>query len=97
MHLEDMKKLAVMARIDMGDEELESMAHDFDAVFAYVDQIREFDGNSNPESGKAPTDHLLHNIMREDVVTNTTGACTDKILAEMPKTQDGYLKVKQIL
>jgi aspartyl-tRNA(Asn)/glutamyl-tRNA(Gln) amidotransferase subunit C len=97
MNLEDMKKLAVMARIDMKDEELESMAHDFDAILAYVDQIKEYNSNSNFEGGKAPTDHLLHNIMREDLVTNTPGGCTDKILAEMPKVQDGYLKVKQIL
>ncbi len=96
MNLEEMKKLATMARIDMGDAELESMAHDFDAILAYVDQIKDFSGASVLED-ETLNNHLLFNIMREDVVTNTPGECTDKILAEMPKTESGYLKVKQIL
>jgi aspartyl/glutamyl-tRNA(Asn/Gln) amidotransferase C subunit len=97
MNLEDMKKLAVMARIDMGDNELESMAHDFDAVFAYVDQIKECNESSEYLGEPTTDDHLLYNVMREDVVTNMSGERTDKILAEMPKTDSGYLKVKQIL
>jgi aspartyl-tRNA(Asn)/glutamyl-tRNA(Gln) amidotransferase subunit C len=92
MQLSDIKKLAEMARIKMSDEELESMAHDFDSILAYVDQIKQVSGDGNQV--ETPT---ICNITREDLVTNESGAYTEKILREMPFTQDGYLKVKQIL
>jgi len=98
MQLDDIKKLANLARIDMTDQELAEMANDFDSILAYVDQIKEFTASSDispkPGFGEMPT---LYNVMREDVVTNESGSSTEKILAEMPATQDGYLKVKQIL
>jgi aspartyl-tRNA(Asn)/glutamyl-tRNA(Gln) amidotransferase subunit C len=100
MQLEDIKKLAIMARIDMDDTELAEMAKDFDSILAYVDQIKEFSDStdSSPEQGLGETGMpVLFNVMREDTVTNESGMYTEKILAEMPTTQDGYLKVKQIL
>jgi len=92
MQLEDMKKLADMARIDMSDEELKEIANDFDSILAYVSQVKEVS-----ESSEGKTEAILENVMRDDVVTNTPGQYTEHILAEMPDTQDGFLKVKQIL
>ena len=40
MKLEDIKKLADLARIDMSDEEMEGMAKDFDPILAYVGQVQ---------------------------------------------------------
>jgi aspartyl-tRNA(Asn)/glutamyl-tRNA(Gln) amidotransferase subunit C len=100
MQLEDIKKLAIMARIDMDDTELAEMAKDFDSILAYVDQIKEFSDStdSSPKQGLGETGMpVLFNVMREDTVTNESGVYTEKILAEMPAIQDGYLKVKQIL
>lgn len=91
MQLEDIKKLALLARIDMSDEELEHIAKDFNSILAYVDQVKE------ASSLDQTTVYPLLNIMRDDVVTNKTGKCNEKILAQMPETQDGFLKVKQIL
>ena len=100
MQLEDIKKLAEMARIDMSDSELTEMASDFDSILAYVDQIRGFTSSDymSPKQGFG-LEGLppLYNIMREDVPINTPGSYTEKILAEIPHTQDGYVKVKQIL
>lgn len=92
MQLEDMKKLAQMARIDMSDEELVDIAKDFDSILAYVGQVKEISDISSAKSIPA-----LENVMREDIATNTKGQYTENILAEMPDTQDGFLKVKQIL
>ena len=91
MQLEDIKKLANMARVDMSDEELTKMANEFDPILAYVGQVGEVEQSaSNPK-------YLLQNVMREDVVTNPAGTYTDKIVEQMPDSQDGFLKVKQIL
>jgi aspartyl-tRNA(Asn)/glutamyl-tRNA(Gln) amidotransferase subunit C len=98
MQIEDIKKLAGLARIDMSDEEMIQIAKDFDPILAYVGQVQEALKLSEEISiEKKPENYFLHNVMREDVVTNTRAEYTEKILAEMPETQDGFLKVKQIL
>ena len=98
MQLADIKKLADLARIDMSDEEMSKIAKDFDPILAYVSQVQEALKISQSVSlDKKPENYFLHNVMREDIVTNNRGEYTENILAEMPDTQDGFLKVKQIL
>lgn len=98
MTLDDIKKLAVLARIDMSQEEMLEIAKDFDPILAYVGQVQEALRLSEGElKDKKSEDYFLHNLMREDVVTNKPGEYTEKILNEMPDKQDGFLKVKQIL
>jgi len=98
MQLEDVKKLASLARIDMNEEEMQEVAKDFDAILAYVGQVKEvsskqetFDDNQKPE------DYFLYNIVREDIATNKTGEHTEKILDNSPDTESGFIKVKQIM
>jgi aspartyl-tRNA(Asn)/glutamyl-tRNA(Gln) amidotransferase subunit C len=91
MQLDDIKKLAEMARIDMSEEELKEIANDFDSILAYVGQVELVSVASSEKN------YILENVTRDDVVTNPAGTYTDNILAEMPDTQDGFLKVKQIL
>lgn len=99
MQLEDIKKLADLARIDMSDEEMIKIAKDFDPILAYVGQVQEALklSEKNSSEDKNPENYFLHNIMREDVATNSRGEYTEKIIAEIPETQDGFVKVKQIL
>ena len=80
-----------MARVDMSDEELTKMANEFDPILAYVGQVGEV------AQTDAKPEYLLQNVMREDIVTNPAGTYTDKIVEQMPDSQDGFLKVKQIL
>jgi aspartyl-tRNA(Asn)/glutamyl-tRNA(Gln) amidotransferase subunit C len=93
MQLADIKKLATLARMDISDEELVTIAGSFDSILAYVGQVQEVSELSEEIEVPSP----LENVTRDDVVTNTPNQWTEKILAEMPDTQDGYLKVKQIL
>lgn len=99
MTLEDIKKLANLARIDMEEAEMIEIAKDFDAILAYVGQVQEAasEGGVRGEVPKIPESYHLFNVMREDIVTNTGGEFTDKILGQAPKTENGFLKVKQIL
>jgi aspartyl-tRNA(Asn)/glutamyl-tRNA(Gln) amidotransferase subunit C len=96
MELEDIKKLANLARIDMSDEEMEGIAVDFKSILAYVGQIQEVSAHKDLNE-KNREDYFLKNIMRDDIVTNDRGEYSEKIMNEMPDTQDGFLKVKQIL
>jgi len=107
MQLADVKKLADLARIDMSDEEMKGIAKNFDSILAYVGQVQEASKlisarqPASPAGGdlveKKSEDYFLHNVMREDIVTNNRGEYTEQIVEEMPDKQDGYLKVKQIL
>jgi len=98
MQIEDVKKLANLARIDMSEEEMKEIAKDFDPILAYVGQVQEaLKLSESISQDKKPEDYFLHNIIREDVVINTCGEYTEKIINEIPDTQDGFLKVKQIL
>jgi len=93
MQLADIKKLATLARMDLPEEELLEIANSFDSILAYVGQVQEVSGLADDLQPPSP----LENVMRDDVVTNTPREYTEKIIAEMPHSQDGYLKVKQIL
>lgn len=98
MQLEDIKKLADLARIDMDEKEMKEIAKDFDAILAYVSQVQEVSSRQGLAEGeKSSEDYFLQNVMREDVVTNAGGEYTDKILKQAPDTENGFLKVKQIL
>jgi aspartyl-tRNA(Asn)/glutamyl-tRNA(Gln) amidotransferase subunit C len=91
MQLADIKKLANLARIDIDENELNDLANEFDAILAYVGQIQEVMVDSSLKL------QLVKNVMRDDEVTNKKGEYTDKIIEQMPDSENGYLKVKQIL
>lgn len=40
MQIEDVKKLANLARIDMSEDEMKEVAKDFDSILAYVGQVQ---------------------------------------------------------
>ena len=95
MTLEEMKKLANLARVDMSDEEMEEIGDSFGPILSYVGQIKEVSESLDTNYQEVPDEPI--NIFREDIVTNKTGQYTDKILKQAPDTEDGFLKVKQIL
>lgn len=98
MTLDDIKKLAEMSRIDMPEEEMEGLIKDFDSILAYVGQVQEVSKLGKDEAlHENPGNYFLQNIMREDIATNESGKYKEDILANAPDTQNGYLKVKQIL
>ena len=94
MDISDIKKLAIMARVDMDEQEMKEIGDSFGPILDYVGQIKEVSESAdiNHKIGDAP-----FNILREDIVTNKTGEYTEKIIDQAPNSQDGFLKVKQIL
>lgn len=93
MQLEDIKRLAEMARLEVTDEEMSSLAHDFDGILEYVGHVQEAVKMSSADDVK----FSFTNVMRDDTVANEPGFYTDKIIEAFPEKEDGYLKVKQIL
>ena len=95
MELEDIKKLALMARIDMDEHEMKEIGDSFGPILSYVGQIKEVSASLDTPYEEVSDEPI--NVMREDVVINKGGEYTDKILEQMPEKEHGFLKVKQIL
>ena len=86
---EEVKRLAELARIKLSDEEAEKFSGQFDDIIPFIAQI------SEREISNVVRDFNNLNTLREDEVKDSGNQ--EKILAEMPETQDNYLKVKKIL
>jgi len=96
---DEIKKLAGLARIGIGDEEATELAGEIDAILDYVGQVKEVvgDGSDTPLKVRGAGGDMNMNVFREDTDPNESGVYTDAILKEMPATEKGYLKVKKIL
>lgn len=88
---QDLDTLSRLARIDIKDDEKKKMLADMQAIIGYVSIINDTEGAVFAE------DQSLINVVREDIVTHETGACTEALLNEAPLTEDGYVKVAQVL
>lgn len=90
---DDIMHLGTLARIKLGEGEVEKLREELSAILAYVSSIDEVvkDGAAKKKVGP------VHNVFREDVVTNEPGMYTKALLAEMPERDGPYLKVKKIL
>jgi len=92
MKREDIKKLAKLSRIDISEQEEGELLADMEAILGYVSEIGEVaTGKHAHEAG------ALRNVMREDKDPHMAGAYTEEILSEAPQTEEGFIKVKQIL
>lgn len=90
---EDIKKLAKLARINLSQDEEEQLPKQVDSILAYVAQLKEVVSTIG-EDKKAGD---LRNVYRDDANPTETGTNTKEIVADMPDSQDNYLKVKKIL
>lgn len=88
---QDLDNLSRLARIDIKEEEKQKMLTDMQAILAYVSEINEVSGEASRG------EETLFNVVREDIVTNETGTKTAAILANAPKSKDGYVEVEQVL
>lgn len=95
MQLEDIKKLAEMARIEIDEKEMKEIGDSFGPILDYVGQIQEV--SATVVDTKEPNPLIPFNVMREDIATNENGQFTEKILKQFPDSENGFLKVKRIL
>ncbi len=90
---DDIKKLAKLARINLTEEQDEKLPGEVDSILGYVAQLKEV--TSTMKEAKVAGD--LRNVTREDTSPTSTGINTKDIIADMPDSQDDYLKVEKIL
>ena len=89
---EEVKKIAVLARIELTNEEVEKFRKDLSVVLDYVAELDEVNVDGVEEVSQVTG---LINVQREDVAVQSQ--IVDAIKAGAPEIKDGYYKVKAIL
>ncbi len=91
--LDEIKKLANLSRIKLGDEEAESLRGELEKILGYVDQLSDVD-----TKGVEPTSQVtgLVNQMRPDKEEDY-GTTHGDLLKSAPDQKDGYIKVRKVL
>ncbi len=91
------EKIAKLARIKMGDEELERMAPELSNILDWVEQLGEVD-----TSGVEPMSAVIPNALRlrADVIDadpKTAGGRRDDVLANAPAAEHGFFGVPKVI
>lgn len=92
LSVEDVRRIAALARLSLTDEEQAKLPGELEAVLAYVKQLEELDV-SNVE----PMTHAIDVAapLREDVVT--PGLSTEDALANAPSHDGHHFQVPRII
>ncbi|MBX7496718.1 Asp-tRNA(Asn)/Glu-tRNA(Gln) amidotransferase subunit GatC [Qipengyuania sp. 6B39] len=90
-------KIASLARIKMGDEELERMVPELNGILDWVEQLGEVEC-----SGVEPMTAVIENHLRlrEDVVDadpKTGGGRREDVLANAPAAEHGFFGVPKVI
>lgn len=93
LEIKDIEKLAKLARIDLTEDQKNSYLKEIGAILGYVDQIK----NAVAKTGNERQISDLRNVSRSDENANETGENTESVVAEFPRKDGNYLKVKKII
>jgi aspartyl-tRNA(Asn)/glutamyl-tRNA(Gln) amidotransferase subunit C len=85
---DDVRKVARLSRIAVPEERLDELAGELNGILGWIDQLNEVD-----VSGVEPMTSVVETKlpMREDIVTD--GNIQDQVLANAPRTEDGFFVV----
>ncbi|MCI8814204.1 MAG: Asp-tRNA(Asn)/Glu-tRNA(Gln) amidotransferase subunit GatC [Lachnospiraceae bacterium] len=80
--------VGILSKLELSDQEKEQAKKDMGRMLDYIDMLNELD-----TSQVEPMSHVfpVHNVFREDVVTN--GDERDAVLANAPEQKDGQFQV----
>ena len=86
------RRIAHLSRIAVGDDEVERLGQELNAILAFVEEL-----NAVDVSGVEPLTSVLPMNMkkREDVVTD--GGVADDILANAPEREDHFFVVPKVI
>ncbi len=85
---ETIEYVGILAKLELSEEEREQAKKDMGSMLDYIDKLGELD-----TTGVEPMSHVfpVHNVFREDVVTN--GNMCEDILKNAPGEKDGMFIV----
>lgn len=89
---EDVMKVAELARLEFGEEELEKFTEQLGNILTYIERLNELD-----TEGVEPTSHVLDipTPLREDVVEDWLSP--GQALENAPEEEDGFFVVPRVI
>lgn len=90
MNIEDVEKLAELAKIELSEEEKATVLKDMEGILEYVKVVEQV------EVPDVEQEYFLKNVWREDKIKPSIFS-DDLVIKQFPDAQDGFLKVKKIL
>lgn len=90
MDIQQVKKLASLARITVSEAELESFAKDIGSIIGFIDQVQKVDLGT-----VAVPDNQRTNVFRDDIVAPLTPVYD--LVEAAPLHQDHFVKVPKVL
>ena len=80
--------VGILSKLELSEQEKEQAKKDMGRMLDYIDKLNELD-----TSHVEPMSHVfpVHNVFREDVVTN--GDDREQMLANAPEAKDGQYQV----
>ena len=80
--------VGILSKLELSDQEKEQAKKDMGRMLDYIDKLNELD-----TSQAEPMSHVfpVHNVFREDVVTNED--LREEILANAPEQKEGQFEV----
>lgn len=91
----DIEHLAKLSRIELSESDTEGLTKDVEDILGYVDQLKEVSADLDVK--RLSDAGVNKNVLREDKNPHESGIYTDDILKVAPNTEDGFIKVKNIL
>jgi aspartyl-tRNA(Asn)/glutamyl-tRNA(Gln) amidotransferase subunit C len=89
---EEVRELAVLARLELSDQEIERMTGDLDAILGYVDALKDLDTAAvEPMTHAVPFDCPL----RDDVVG--VSLPVEEALQNAPRREASFFQVPRIV
>jgi aspartyl-tRNA(Asn)/glutamyl-tRNA(Gln) amidotransferase subunit C len=91
--LDEVRKLALLARLDLTDDELAHYADEISSILGYIDGLQTADTD-----GLEPTYQVtnLSNVARADEIIDY-GATKETLLKNAPAVQDGHFRVRRMV
>ena len=96
MEIEDVEKLAELAKIELTNDEKQRLLSDMEGILGYVKQIQEVDVVD------IEPNYSNKNVWREDLpasggLIESSVFSRNLIINQFPDSKDGFVKVKKIL
>lgn len=92
----DVEKVAQLAHLELGEQELKTLGPQLAEIVAYIEQLNELDtANVEPALGGLTPEGENTNTSREDEIAGSLG---QKVaLAEAPDPAEGHFRVPKVL
>ena len=89
---EDIKKIALLSRLELGEEEVERFAGQLENILGYVEHLSEVDVDGvEPFISAAGSGNVLRNDIIGESLPN------EEALANAPRKGDGFFKVPAVV